>query len=155
MSSDVALIQDFVNEFNADHADGVTLGEDDVARLRAVREAIRAVLRANNGGPAPTEALALLDAAGRRAPLHIRFSDDGVARLTPAADGADAVVGRVLAALARVQAEGQFARLKACAAEDCQWAYYDESRNRSRTWCSMEVCGNRAKARSYRARAAG
>jgi predicted RNA-binding Zn ribbon-like protein len=39
-----------------------------------------------------------------------------------------------------------------CAAEDCRWAFYDRSRNRSRTWCSMEECGNRAKARSYRAR---
>jgi predicted RNA-binding Zn ribbon-like protein len=42
--------------------------------------------------------------------------------------------------------------MKACRAEDCRWAFYDRSRNRSRAWCSMRECGNRAKARSYRAR---
>jgi predicted RNA-binding Zn ribbon-like protein len=42
--------------------------------------------------------------------------------------------------------------MKACAADDCQWAFYDSSKNRSRTWCSMDVCGHRAKTRAYRAR---
>jgi hypothetical protein len=35
-----------------------------------------------------------------------------------------------------------------------RWAFYDHARNRSRTWCSMDACGNRAKARAYRARRA-
>ena len=43
--------------------------------------------------------------------------------------------------------DGTFARLKACREHTCEWAFYDHSRNRSATWCSMEVCGNRAKAR--------
>jgi predicted RNA-binding Zn ribbon-like protein len=43
-------------------------------------------------------------------------------------------------------------RLKACRLDDCQWVFYDHSKNRSRTWCSMRVCGNRAKARAYRER---
>jgi predicted RNA-binding Zn ribbon-like protein len=42
--------------------------------------------------------------------------------------------------------------MKACADDECEWAFYDSSKNRSRTWCSMEVCGNRAKTRAYRAR---
>jgi len=49
-------------------------------------------------------------------------------------------------------ADESWNRLKACRLDDCQWAFYDQSKNRSRTWCSMKVCGNRAKARAYRER---
>ena len=49
-------------------------------------------------------------------------------------------------------AEGSWARLKACPADNCLWAFYDETKNRSGTWCSMSVCGNRTKARAYRRR---
>jgi predicted RNA-binding Zn ribbon-like protein len=49
-------------------------------------------------------------------------------------------------------ADGTWSRLKACRAADCRWAFYDRARNHSRHWCSMEVCGNRTKARAYRAR---
>ena len=47
-------------------------------------------------------------------------------------------------------ADGTWRRLKACREDTCQWAFYDRSKNRSGTWCSMAVCGNRAKARAYR-----
>jgi predicted RNA-binding Zn ribbon-like protein len=63
-------------------------------------------------------------------------------------DGAGPVE-RVLALLA---SGGSWDRLKVCRADDCRWAFYDASRNHSRTWCSMSDCGNRAKARAYRAR---
>ena len=72
---------------------------------------------------------------------------DGVPQ-TVVRDGAAAV----LAAAARLAEAGRWSRVKLCAAETCRWAFVDESRNRSRTWCSMAVCGNRAKARSFRAR---
>ena len=48
--------------------------------------------------------------------------------------------------------QGRFDRVKLCGADDCRWAFYDRSRNGSRTWCSMGVCGNRQKARTYRAK---
>ena len=54
--------------------------------------------------------------------------------------------------MARARADGTWDRLKVCLADDCQWAYYDRSRNRSSVWCDMRVCGNRAKVRSYRER---
>jgi predicted RNA-binding Zn ribbon-like protein len=62
------------------------------------------------------------------------------------------VLARLAAIVARSQAEGTWPRMKACPNDSCHWAFYDRSRNRSRTWCTMSVCGNRAKARSYRAR---
>lgn len=40
-------------------------------------------------------------------------------------------------------------RLKECAQDDCRWVFLDLSKNRSRRWCTMEDCGNRAKARRH------
>jgi predicted RNA-binding Zn ribbon-like protein len=39
--------------------------------------------------------------------------------------------------------------VRACAAEDCKWLFLDTSKNRSRRWCDMKSCGNRAKARRH------
>jgi predicted RNA-binding Zn ribbon-like protein len=50
-------------------------------------------------------------------------------------------------------AEGE-ARLRRCAADDCRLIFHDDSRAGSRRWCSMQTCGNRAKVRAHRARAA-
>jgi predicted RNA-binding Zn ribbon-like protein len=58
----------------------------------------------------------------------------------------------VLAIVAEAMAEGTWSRLKACREHSCEWAFYDRSRNRSGVWCSMEGCGNRAKARAFRER---
>ncbi len=44
------------------------------------------------------------------------------------------------------------ARIKTCAAHDCGWKFVDRSKNRSRRWCDMAVCGNLAKVRQYRTR---
>ncbi|MGN6636872.1 MAG: CGNR zinc finger domain-containing protein [Oryzihumus sp.] len=63
-------------------------------------------------------------------------------------------VGFLAAAAATVAIEQRLDRVKICPADDCRWAFYDISRNRSRQWCSMEVCGNRAKARAHRERLA-
>jgi predicted RNA-binding Zn ribbon-like protein len=122
--------------------------EADRVRVVAFREALRRLLLDKQDA----EAIAALDHEARSAPLRVAFEPDGSARLAPAARGADGLIAALLAVVARAQADGTWSRLKACAAEDCHWAFYDRSRNRSRTWCSMSECGNRAKARSYRAR---
>jgi hypothetical protein len=69
----------------------------------------------------------------------------------PSLVGVDAL-GSVLVAATRLVHTEHWDRIKICPAEDCLWAFYDRSRNRSRTWCSMRVCGNREKARSWRER---
>jgi len=43
----------------------------------------------------------------------------------------------------------ELGRVRQCDAEDCSWLFLDRSRSRSRRWCSMESCGNRAKARRH------
>jgi predicted RNA-binding Zn ribbon-like protein len=113
----------------------------DDEREPAFREALR-VLLVDKRDP---EAIAALNAAADR--VRLRFDADGAALLE-----GDGLVASLLAIIARAQADGTWERMKACRAEDCRWAFYDRSRNRSRAWCSMAECGNRAKARSYRAR---
>ena len=58
----------------------------------------------------------------------------------------------VLKAVCAGMEEGAWERLKTCANGRCGWAFYDRSKNRSGRWCSMDVCGNRAKTRAYRSR---
>jgi len=64
----------------------------------------------------------------------------------------DGYLGSVLAAMVQAGERGSWERLKICAADDCRWAFFDRSKNRAGRWCSMAVCGNRTKTRTYRAR---
>jgi predicted RNA-binding Zn ribbon-like protein len=128
---------------------GTAFDEVDRTRVVAFREALRALLLANHGTAPDPQAIAALDRAAR---LVVAFDADGTARLVPAEGGVDGVFARLLGIVARSQAEGTWPCMKACPADTCGWAFYDHSRNHSRTWCTMSVCGNRAKARSYRAR---
>ena len=132
-------------------APGSLFDAADLARVHAVREGLRAAALVHSGHDADPAALERLRSEAARAPLEVRF-EDGRPLLSPAATGASGAIAQVLAIVARAEADGSWARFKACPADDCHWAFYDHSRNRSRTWCSMVVCGNRAKARAYRAR---
>ena len=127
----------------------VTVG--DARRAVAVREALRAVAR-ENGAPDPGRletALDALDEAGRGPEVALRFGAGGP-RLIPAAErGVDGAIAGVLAIAARAMIDGSWQRLKVCPGEECGWAFYDHSRNQSGRWCSMAVCGGRAKARTH------
>ena len=127
----------------------------DLRRAIELREALRELLLGQHGDYEPhPDAAPTLDAAARRARLEVRFGEDGTAAVTPAAGGVDAALGRLLTIVADAQADGTWARMKACPWETCRWAFYDHSKNRSGVWCDMSVCGNRAKARAYRRRQA-
>jgi len=67
-------------------------------------------------------------------------------------------VGQALSSLARDAVAiigADDGRLRRCDAEDCRLVFHDESRTGTRRWCSMQRCGNRAKVRAFRAKAAG
>jgi len=132
----------------------VRVRSEDVTRAVALREALRQLLLANNGGPAALGALGELDRAAGRAGLAVRFGGGGVS-LTPSRGGVTGALGSVLAIVAASMADGTWERMKACRADDCAWAFYDHTKNRSGRWCSMAVCGNRTKVRAYRARRPG
>jgi predicted RNA-binding Zn ribbon-like protein len=131
----------------------VTIDDADVARARSVRESIRELLAANAGHGADPAAVGVLGAAADRAPLVVRFTADGRAGLVPATGGLDAAFAILFADIAAAIVDGSWSRLKACRNDDCRWAYYDGSKNRSGRWCSMASCGNRMKGRAYRRRA--
>ena len=127
-------------------------GGADLRRALKLREALRAVLLSNNGAPVDRAASEALDATARHARLGARFRPDGGAVLEPAAHGVDAALGRLLAIVYAAMLDGTWLRLKACRNADCHWIFYDATKNRSGAWCEMGLCGNRAKARSYRSR---
>jgi predicted RNA-binding Zn ribbon-like protein len=86
-----------------------------------------------------------------RAGLAVRFAEGG-AGVEPQASGVPGAVGRILAEVSAGMADGTWERLKACRAHDCRYAFLDTAKNRSRAWCSMQSCGNRAKVAAYRER---
>lgn len=132
--------------------DGEQVGAVDVERATALREALRAILLHHGGLELDPEAGRTVEDAARRAQLSVRFGGHGEAFVEPLARGADAALGRLLAIIDAAQREGTWSRLKVCPADDCLWAFYDTSRNRSGRWCDMAECGNRAKVRAFRER---
>ena len=126
--------------------------EHDLKEAIEVREALRTLLAAKNEVPGDVAgAAAVLDSAARHTDLAVRFTPDGL-RIDPCKDACGGALGRILSDVATAMADGTWDRMKACRAEDCKWAFIDEARNRSRAWCSMSSCGNRAKANKFRAR---
>lgn len=135
---------------------GVRVTQADVARVQAVREALRETLISHTEGTTPpASASRALDEAALRARLCLRFGVDGTTSLEPGVGGVDGALGRLLSIVHRAITEGSWERLKACREHTCEWAFYDHTKNRSGAWCTMEVCGNRAKARAYRERQPG
>lgn len=126
------------------------LTEDDVPAARELRESLRATLLAHAGHP-PHRAVTPLGELLAAAPLVVAVDPaDGSAALAPAEEGS--LTARVAAAVAQALVAGTWSRLKACEAADCHWAYYDRSPAGRGRWCSMQVCGARAKMRRYRAK---
>ncbi|MEO6834941.1 MAG: CGNR zinc finger domain-containing protein [Candidatus Tumulicola sp.] len=121
-------------------------------RLRAFREALREVLFANNGPGDPSPAWEgmrpFLGAARFGAVLD---GARGLA-LEPAGAGAERAIAMMLAIVYDALSAGTWGRLRACRKSSCRFAYFDRSRNGSRAWCSMAVCGNREKAHRRRSR---
>jgi predicted RNA-binding Zn ribbon-like protein len=156
---ELRLVQLFVNTINLDRGDewlrawleeqGLTPDERALARARVVREAIRELLYANNRQPVEGDPWTALRHAADTAELTVDFAEPA---LVPRATGVDGALGSVLVASFAAMADGTWSRLKACRNHDCRWAFYDYSKNRSASWCSMQLCGNRTKTRAYRAR---
>lgn len=125
----------------------------DLERAIRVREALRRTLLANNGDLQNTAAaLQELNDAAHAAKFSIVFCGTCEVQYRPNAAGVPGALGRLLSIVAGSMADGTWSRLKACVSDECQWAFYDHARNRSGKWCDMAVCGNRMKARTYRAR---
>ncbi|ABK70880.1 CGNR zinc finger domain-containing protein [Mycolicibacterium smegmatis] len=132
---------------------GSTPTRDEMDLLLGVREALRALLVVNVGGPAPApETLGALRQVADSATARAELGADGEVALCAAGDSVIERLVELLVVMRDAQRDGTWGRLKACANEDCRWAFYDRSRNHGGSWCTMSVCGNKLKNRQFRAR---
>jgi predicted RNA-binding Zn ribbon-like protein len=178
---ELALVQAFVNShYDLDHEHGAELfptpgrlagwlchhglldnGSElaaaDLARALLVRERLRDLARANGaeGAPVSEARLAGLNAAAAGATVELRFEPGGPRLHQATRDRLDGALGRLLAITATAMIDGTWRRLKVCPGEHCGWAFYDHSRNQTGRWCSMAVCGGRAKVRAHYRRRRG
>jgi predicted RNA-binding Zn ribbon-like protein len=163
------LLQRFINSYNHDfprdwdrigtpekahtwmREKGLVAADDpiadaDVERLRELREALRALAIANRRGE-PGDAAQVIRRASGAAELAVAIDDDGRTTLEPMRAGVDGAVATLLGILHEAQLTGHWSRMKAC--RQCEYAFFDRSKNRSAAWCAMSICGNRTKNRAY------
>jgi predicted RNA-binding Zn ribbon-like protein len=122
----------------------------DVARLRELREAIRALAVANHGDTPSPAASAVVRRASRSAELRIGLDELGWTWLEPVRGGIDGAIATLLGILHEASISGDWPRLKGC--RRCGYVFFDRSKNCSASWCAMSICGNRVKNRAYRQR---
>jgi predicted RNA-binding Zn ribbon-like protein len=134
-------------------ASDTTPSDDDLQILVGVREGLRALVRQNTDGQVPDPVLvAPLHQIAERERARAAVTADGAVRLAPAGDSVRARLLALLLVVSDAQHDGTWQHLKACANDDCEWAFYDRSRNHGGTWCDMATCGNKLKNRDFRAR---
>lgn len=125
----------------------------DLRTAIAMREALRGVLLAHTDRDAqPVAAASELASVAAGLPVRLGADAGGTIRPVPAGGGVAAGLAGLLLIAAEAGTAGTWARLKVCGADDCRWAFYDRSPARSGCWCSMAICGSRAKSRAYRRR---
>jgi predicted RNA-binding Zn ribbon-like protein len=128
-----------------------------LARVREVREAIFSIFADRAAGRRPgREALDVLEAAlpGALGRLRIVPAGEGFAWGWRRDEGAlDAMLWPVIRSAADLLTSGDLPRVRRCASPTCAWLFLDRSRNGTRRWCDMTVCGNREKARRFHRRA--
>jgi len=131
-------------------------GEVWLARVRTVREALRAVWDAEVEHRIPDQAaLDTVNGVLREAPRIELVAGDGCCGVGHRHSNDDAT-GEALAVvvqpLVRAIAAGETGRFRVCANDGCRWVFEDTSRAGRRRWCDMTTCGNRAKVRRFRSR---
>jgi predicted RNA-binding Zn ribbon-like protein len=139
-------------DFFAAHglSEGASVTPADVEQAYRLRDALRALLRANNCRTVDAAAVAVVNEAARRGGLALTLDERGSAAVGVNGHGADAAFARIVAIAFEAMLDGSWSRLKAC--RQCEWVFWDTSKNRSGSWCSMQICGNRLKTRAYRRR---
>jgi len=122
-----------------------------------LREAIYRIFSSLYAGrPVPPAELRLLNAELTKAMpyLELRVQEDGIGwRWSEGGAGLDRMLWPVARAAAQLLTSDHLDRVRECEDErGCGYLFIDQSKNRSRRWCSMDSCGNRAKARRHYAR---
>ena len=125
-----------------------------LGRARRLREVLARVLAAaGRNTPPPDRDVRLLNAFLVAALRHRRLEIRGATFFWSWTDGErdpfDSLIWPIVLAAAELLASDTRTQIRECAGEGCGWLFLDTSRNRRRRWCTMESCGNRAKARRF------
>jgi predicted RNA-binding Zn ribbon-like protein len=132
------------------------VGSDLLGRVRALRSKVHSLFSALAAGQeAPAIDLEFINLRMREASVHARIEQEprGFIRVWSAAPGdPDQLLWPLVDAAVDLLTSADLARLRQCAGNNCTWMFLDGSKNRSRRWCSMDVCGNRAKSQRHYAR---
>lgn len=121
-------------------------------RAIVLRETIYRIFRALADGRRPARAdLDALNAALAAALPHqiLVEAEEGFGWAWEESPALDRVLWPVLGAAAELLTSDRLPRVRECGGDHCGWLFLDETKNRSRRWCEMSVCGNRAKARRH------
>ena len=129
-------------------ADPVT--EDDVRFARRFRAAVRSLCATHSGFELDPRTQPIFDQLNAEAPLQVTVSAGKQLELRPGGTGVKRALSNILALTYTAETSGDFDRFKTCKA--CGWAFYDESKNASKKWCDMGLCGTRSKMKAYRLR---
>jgi predicted RNA-binding Zn ribbon-like protein len=130
-------------------------GEHVLARLRRLRQAMRAILETTvESRPASLGDLSELNRAMRTHYVYeLVPGPDGISlEHRHQGDPIDGAMARLAESLARELIQGEPDRLRICENRECSWVFADHSRTGRRKWCDMATCGNRAKVARHRAR---
>ena len=118
-----------------------------LAMMRELRAAITSCLKE----PSSKSAKALENISAK-AQLILRVDDKGMPMLASAAIGSASIAALFVLAIAASSRDGGWSRIRICDAPECNKAFFDSTRSRTRRWCSMSTCGNRAKVSEHRQR---
>lgn len=126
-----------------------------LARARELREALNELAEAIDAArvpPAPALSTISQVVAAAYARAHLVPHEGALQWVAAADDELERVLWEIGRAAGRLVLSPRLARVRACAAADCGWWFMDETKNRSRRWCDMKLCGNREKLRRFRAK---
>jgi hypothetical protein len=134
--------------------DGGSLDATGLERLRRLRDLLAVLADREGGDGGRGAAWAAVNEIAAGAPTVVRFRSDFQSDVCPAGEGVDSIMGTLIGDLHRAVSGGSWRRVRLCAYEPCNAAFYDATRSRTQRWHSYDVCGNRSNVAAHRRRAA-
>lgn len=138
--------KDFCRSLEIDHTE-LKVDETLLKMMRDLRAAVATCIEEPS-----SKSSQALEQISAKAQLVLRVDDEGLPMLSSAAAGSSSIPALFVLAVAASSGDGGWSRIRVCDAPECSKAFFDSTRSRTRRWCSMSTCGNRAKVSEHRQR---